>query len=70
MNTHDSVKVVNDQKGSPTFAGDLAEVIIKIIKKENVPFGTYHCTDLGEITWWDFTNEVSINSNLVNKHTI
>ena len=58
MNTHDSVKVVNDQKGSPTFAGDLADVIIQIIKKETVPYGTYHCTDIGEITWWDFTNEI------------
>ena len=58
MNTHDSVKVVNDQKGSPTFAGDLASVIIKIINKNDIPYGTYHCTDLGEITWWDFTNEI------------
>ena len=58
MNTHDFVKVVNDQKGSPTFAGDLADVIIKIIQKQNVPYGTYHCTDRGEITWWDFTNEI------------
>ena len=31
MNTHDSVKVVADQKGTPTFAGDLAKVIIKIM---------------------------------------
>lgn len=58
MNTHDSVKVVNDHKGSLTFAGDLASVIIKIINKNGVPYGTYHCTDLGEITWWDFTNEI------------
>ena len=58
MNTHDSVKVVNDQKGSPTFAGDLAYVIIRIINKDDVSYGTYHCTDLGEITWWDFTNEI------------
>lgn len=58
MNTHGSVKVVNDQKGSPTFAGDLAGVIIKIINKNDVPYGTYHCTDLGIITWWDFTNEI------------
>lgn len=58
MNTHDSVKVVNDQKGSPTFAGDLADVIIRIIKKDDVPYGTYHCTDIGEITWWDFTTEI------------
>ena len=58
MNTHDSVKVVNDQKGSPTFASDLAEVIIMIVKNPNTPYGTYHCTDIGEITWWDFTNEI------------
>ena len=58
MNTHDAVKVVNDQKGTPTFAGDLAGVIIKIIQKNNIPYGIYHCTDLGEITWWDFTNEI------------
>lgn len=58
MNTHDSVKVVNDQKGTPTFAGDLAKVIIQIINKENFPYDTYHCTDLGEITWYDFTNEI------------
>ena len=58
MNIHDSVKVVNDQKGSPTFAGDLADIILKLINKKTVPYGTYHCTDLGEITWWDFTNEI------------
>ena len=58
MNTHEAVKVVNDQKGTPTFAGDLADVIIKIMNKETVPYGIYHCTDLGEITWWDFTNEI------------
>jgi len=58
MNTHESVKVVNDQKGTPTFAGDLAKVILQIIDKKIVPFGTYHVTDLGEITWWDFTNEI------------
>ena len=62
MNTHDAVKVVNDQKGSPTFAGDLAKVIIQLYanacKGTPVEYGIYHCTDLGEITWWDFTNEI------------
>lgn len=58
MNTHDAVKVVNDQKGSPTFAGDLAKVILQIIDDKTVSCGTYHVTDLGEITWWDFTNEI------------
>lgn len=58
LNTHETIKVVNDQKGSPTFAGDLANIIIQIINKDTVPYGTYHCTDIGEITWWDFTNEI------------
>ena len=60
MNTHEAVKVVNDQKGTPTFAGDLAGVILNLIsrKEGEVPYGIYHCTDLGEITWWDFTNEI------------
>ena len=62
MNTHPAVKVVNDQRGTPTFAGDLAGVILNIINKElagsKIPYGTYHCTDLGDITWFDFTNEI------------
>ena len=58
MNTHDAVKVVVDQKGTPTFAGDLADVVLKIISKGSVPYGIYHCTDLGEITWWNFTVEI------------
>lgn len=58
MNTHDAVKVVNDQKGSPTFAGDLAGAILNIIKMGSKEYGIYHCTDNGEITWWDFTNEI------------
>ena len=58
INANSKIKVVNDQKGSPTFAGDLADIIIRIIKKQGVPFGTYHCTDIGEITWWDFANEI------------
>lgn len=62
MNTHDSVKVVNDQKGTPTNCVTLAGVILRIIEKrtggENVPNGIYHVTDLGEITWFDFANEI------------
>ena len=39
-------------------AGDLASVILKIVCGANIDYGIYHCTDLGEITWWDFTNEI------------
>lgn len=62
MNTHDSVKVVNDQWGTPTFAGDLANVIITLINKQNcqsnIPYGIYHCTDMGKTNWFEFTCEI------------
>ncbi|MBB5225242.1 dTDP-4-dehydrorhamnose reductase [Treponema ruminis] len=62
MNMRDSVKVVNDQRGTPTNCVTLASVILKIIENrlagKNVPNGIYHVTDLGEITWFDFTNEI------------
>ena len=59
MNKNPAVKVVADQKGTPTFAGDLAHVILKIISKENpIPYGIYHVTDLGETTWFEFTKEI------------
>lgn len=61
MQMRESVKVVNDQRGSPTFCGDLADVIQKIILADDgkkVPYGIYNVTDMGEITWWDFTNEI------------
>lgn len=70
MNTHEAIKVVNDQKGTPTFAGDLAKVILQIIDDKTVSYGTYHVTDLGEITWWDFTNEIKkqgIESGWINE---
>lgn len=48
----DSLNVVNDQKGNPTHANDLAYHILKIIETEE--YGIYHCTGNGECTWYDF----------------
>jgi len=62
MNERDEVKVVDDQRGSPTWAFDLASVILKLIKAanggKNVPFGIYHFTNEGNITWFDFAKEI------------
>ncbi len=60
LGSRDSIKVVADQRGTPTFCSDLAKVIITLIskKKGEVPYGIYHVTDLGETTWWDFTTEI------------
>lgn len=62
MNMRESVKVVNDQKGSPTFCGDLANVILSVIEQSRnhnkIPCGIYHVTDNGETTWFEFTKEI------------
>ena len=56
-----AIKVVNDQWGSPTYARDLAEAILKIISsgKSSVNSGIWHFTDEGATTWFDFAKEIS-----------
>lgn len=62
LSSKDSIKVVADQKGTPTNCETLASVIIKLIqtKRKNVlvPFGIYNITDLGETTWFEFALEI------------
>lgn len=60
MNNKPEIKVVDDQIGTPTFAGDLAFCICKIIQDDNnlIPSGIYHCTNLGIISWFDFATEI------------
>lgn len=48
----EAITVVNDQKGNPTNANDLAYHILKLIQTEE--YGVYHCTGKGECTWYDF----------------
>ena len=52
------LKVVNDQKGTPTNAVDLAHAIIKIISSGSKAFGTYHFSSEGEATWYEFAREI------------
>ena len=49
--------VIFDQIGTPTYAGDLAQAIMTIIKKGIVP-GTYHYSNEGVISWYDFTKAI------------
>ena len=51
------VKVVNDQIGQPTFAGDLAEKIVETVISKST-FGTYHTTNSGEATWFEYAREI------------
>jgi dTDP-4-dehydrorhamnose reductase len=62
MNGRDEIKVVNDQWGSPTWAYDLAGTVLAFIKAadsgKDIPFGIYHYTNEGNITWFDFASEI------------
>lgn len=62
----EAVNVVNDQHGSPTFAGDLAKVIKQAIEKK-IPFGTYHATNEGFTTWYEFTKKIYELENIKTK---
>ncbi len=54
-----TVGVVCDQIGSPTFAGDLAEAICRILPKmNNDTTGVYHYTNEGVCSWYDFAWEI------------
>lgn len=50
------ITVVNDQRGNPTHANDLAYHILKLIQTEE--YGIYHCTGKGECTWYDFSKMI------------
>ncbi len=53
----DTVSVVDDQRGQPTWTRDLAEGIERLVAAE-APFGVYHGTSSGETTWFGFTREI------------
>ncbi len=54
MQERDSLNVVNDQIGSPTYAADLAKAILTIISHPNWQAGIYHYSNEGEISWYEF----------------
>ncbi|MCZ9852426.1 dTDP-4-dehydrorhamnose reductase [Brachyspira hyodysenteriae] len=58
MNSKESIKVVNDQFGSPTYTEDVAMVIYDIIKNNNFYYGLYHYTNEGDISWYDFAKTI------------
>lgn len=55
--THDHLRVVNDQIGTPTYTFDLARLLVDMIQTEK--YGYYHATNEGGyISWYDFTTEI------------
>ncbi len=54
--TKDKISVVNDQRGNPTNAADLAHHILELVLTDE--YGIYHCTGNGECTWYDFACKI------------
>ena len=55
--THDTVRVVDDQIGTPTYTFDLARLLVDMIESDK--YGYYHATNEGGyISWYDFTVEI------------
>jgi len=53
----DELRVVNDQRGRPTYAGDLATVIAAIVTAKSgarLPYGTYHAVGGSAVSWFEF----------------
>ncbi len=48
------ISVVADQYGSPTFANDLAEALLRLAQTEQ--YGTYHCTNAGVCSWFELAS--------------
>ena len=58
MDTKDSIGVVADQWGSPTWTGDLAEFIAVIIKSKSDAYGIYHFSGEGKTNWYEFAKKI------------
>lgn len=50
------LKVVNDQRGSPTYTVDLAQFLLNLIFTEK--YGLYHASNCGSCTWYEFTGAI------------
>lgn len=60
--TEKELKIVDDQRGSPTYVNDLADKIGEIIKEEK--YGIYHVTNSGSCTWFEFAKRIIEYSNI------
>lgn len=58
MKEKTSINVVDDQIGSPTYAADLAECIMKIISYPDWNPGIYNFSNQGTVSWFEFAEEI------------
>lgn len=69
MKKNESLKIINDQIGSPTYANDLANVIMKIINHKDWIPGLYNYSNEGEVSWFEFAESIKKNFGFTTKLT-
>lgn len=72
LNSRDSIKVVFDQCGTPTYATDLAKAIVTIINERKFKGneGIYHFSNEGVCSWFDFAFEAARTAGLKEKEVL
>ena len=58
FNSSNTVRVVNDQWGSPTYTEDLADFVISVIQQNSPLYGIYHYSCEGKTSWYEFAREI------------
>lgn len=58
MNSNDTLKIVDDQIGSPTWTYDLSSAIVGFLSMEEPTAGTYHYSGKGRCSWFSFAREI------------
>jgi dTDP-4-dehydrorhamnose reductase len=73
-NTRTELKVVNDQKGSPTYVKDLSTDLVRALVAENSHsslMGTFHYSPEGETTWFEFAQEIfNLSQQKITLHAV
>ena len=54
----DELRIIADQVGTPTYAMDLASAILTIISRKSTAYGTYHYSNEGVTSWYDFAKAI------------
>ncbi|MBT3275392.1 MAG: dTDP-4-dehydrorhamnose reductase [Spirochaetales bacterium] len=58
MQNRNELKVVSDQRGTPTYVADLAHTLTEFIRRESDNYGMYHYTNEGSTNWYEFACEI------------
>jgi dTDP-4-dehydrorhamnose reductase len=73
FNRRDELIFVDDQYGSPTYTGELADFIVNLLQDDSDNYGVYHFSGDGITNWYEFAFEIyrlSVKYEKINKKVI